>query len=68
MARTTPPKRKAAAKVKLRGGRHPIAIKLPPELVADIDAIAREEDRPRTKMIEIGLRQFVQQYRHKAAA
>jgi metal-responsive CopG/Arc/MetJ family transcriptional regulator len=70
MAHIPTPKRKAAVKSapKLHGLRQPMTITLPPELVAEIDAIAAEEDRSRAKMIEIGMRQFVQAYRHKAAA
>ena len=37
-------------------------------LIAEIDAVAAEEDRSRAKMIEIGMRQFVQSYNRRAAA
>lgn len=66
MARTPVSKRKPTPK--LRGKRQPIALTLPPDLVAEIDAVAAAEDRSRVKMIEIACRQFVQSYRHKAAA
>jgi ribosomal protein S27AE len=48
--------------------RFPLSLTLPPELVAEVDAIAEAEDRSRAKTIEIAVRQFVQSYRHKAAA
>jgi predicted transcriptional regulator len=65
MART-PPKRGKPA-VKLRGDRFPLSLTLPPELVAEIDAIARAEDRSRAKVIEIGMREFVRSYQRRAA-
>jgi hypothetical protein len=73
MARTPPPKRKAASRapakpaIQLRGQRQQITITLPPDLVAELDAITVEENRSRAKQIEVALRQFVQSYRHKAA-
>jgi metal-responsive CopG/Arc/MetJ family transcriptional regulator len=66
MARTSPKRGKPP--VKLRGERFPLSLTLPPELVAEVDAIAKAEDRSRAKTIEIAVRQFVQAYRHKAAA
>ena len=66
------PKRKAPAKpaVKLRGQRQPMAISMPPDLVAEIDEIAAREGRSRAKQIEVVMRQFVQDYqrRERAAA
>jgi hypothetical protein len=59
------PDAKPAAK--LRGKRQPITFSLPPDLVAEIDAIAAEESRSRARMIEIGMRQFVRDYRRSAA-
>ena len=53
---------------KLRGKRQPITFTLPPDLIAEIDAVAAAEDRSRAKMIEIGMRQFVQSYNRRAAA
>ena len=47
---------------KLRGKRQPITFTPPPDLIAEIDAVAAAEDRSRAKMIEIGMRQFVQNY------
>jgi hypothetical protein len=58
----------AKAAPKLRGHRQPIAFTLPPDLIADIDAIAAEESRSRAKMIEVFLRQCVRDYRRDAAA
>jgi hypothetical protein len=46
---------------KLRGRKQPLALTLPPDLIAAVDAIAAEEDRSRAKMIEIALRRFVQE-------
>jgi len=74
MARTPPPKRKAAFTVpakpatQLRGQRQQITITLPPDLVAELDAITVEENRSRAKQIEVVLRQFVQSYRQRDAA
>jgi hypothetical protein len=53
---------------KLRGKRQTITFGMPPDLIAEIDAIAAAEDRSRAKMIEIGMRQFVQSYNRQAAA
>ena len=53
---------------KLRGKRQTITFGMPPDLIAEIDAIAVAEDRSRAKMIEIGMRQFVQSYNRREAA
>jgi len=53
---------------KLRGKRQTITFGLPPDLIAEIDAIAAEESRSRARMIEIGMRQFIRDYRRGAAA
>jgi hypothetical protein len=53
---------------KLRGKRQTITFGLPPDLIAEIDAIAAEESRSRARMIEIGMRQFIRDYRRDAAA
>jgi metal-responsive CopG/Arc/MetJ family transcriptional regulator len=37
----------------------------PPDLIVEIDAIAAEESRSRARMIEIGMRQFVRDYRRQ---
>jgi metal-responsive CopG/Arc/MetJ family transcriptional regulator len=58
----------ARAAPKLRGKRQTITFGLPPDLVAEIDAIAVEESRSRARMIEIGMRQFVRDYRRREAA
>lgn len=57
-----------AAGPKLRGKRQTITFGLPPDLIAEIDAIAAEESRSRARMIEIGMRQFVRGYRRETAA
>lgn len=41
---------------KLRGKRQPIALALPPELIAEVDAMALAQERSRAKMMEILLR------------
>jgi hypothetical protein len=50
--------RKVSAKPapKLRGNRQPVALLLPPELVARVDAVAAQEERSRGKMVELLLR------------
>jgi metal-responsive CopG/Arc/MetJ family transcriptional regulator len=53
---------KATKAPELRG----LAFKLPGDLLADLDAIARAEGRSRTKQIEAALRQFVQDYQRRA--
>jgi metal-responsive CopG/Arc/MetJ family transcriptional regulator len=59
------PSRRLAAK--LRGQRYPLSITLPPDLVAELDEVAGQEDRSRIKIIEIACRQYVQSYRRKAS-
>ena len=70
MARSQAPKRKAPAKstVKLRGSRRPLAISLPPDLVDEIDAVAAQESRSRTSLIEVVMRDYVRNYRQRSAA
>ena len=70
MARTPTLKRKAAAKPspKLRGRRQQVTITLPPDLVADLDAITAKENRSRARTIEVALRAYVQSYQQRAAA
>jgi hypothetical protein len=69
MARATAakPKRRTAAppcSEELRA----ILLKLPPDLVAEIDALAAADRRPRTKMIEVMLVEAVQRYQRRSAA
>lgn len=45
---------------KLRGRRQPIALALPPELIAEVDAMAVRQERSRAKMMEILLRGAVE--------
>jgi len=70
MVRTPPPKRKATVTQasNLRGQRQQITITLPPDLVAELDAITVRENRSRAKQIEVVLRQFVQSYGRRSAA
>ena len=55
-------KRKKSAKkpAKLRGNRQPLAVTLPPELIAAVDEMAHRQERSRAKMVEILLRGAVQ--------
>jgi hypothetical protein len=53
---------------KLRGKRQPLAFTLPPELVAEVDAVAAEEKRSRVKMIEYILEDFLRSRRQGRAA
>jgi Ribbon-helix-helix protein, copG family len=55
-----------AAGPKLRGRRQPIALALPPELIAELDAMASAQERSRAKMLEILLRGALE--RARAAA
>lgn len=52
---------------KLRGRRQPIALALPPELIAEVDAMAEKEERSRAKMMEILLRGALERARDEAA-
>jgi len=70
MSRTPPRKRKALAKP---AGKRPVQwqgvlLRLPPELVAEIDEIAAADRRPRSTMMEIMLTEAVQRYRQRSAA
>jgi predicted transcriptional regulator len=64
MARTPAPKRKAADKPAVTA----VLLRLPSELVTELDAIATKESRTRAKQMEVALRQFAQSYRGRAAA
>jgi hypothetical protein len=67
MTRAPIPKRgKPAAKP--HGTPYPLSLRLPPELVAEVDSIATAEGRSRVKQIEMVLRDFVQSYRQRSAA
>lgn len=64
----SPRKKKSAPGGKAATIRPPVTFKTTPELIAELDAIAAEEDRPRGKVIEMACRQFVQTYRQRTAA
>jgi hypothetical protein len=51
---------------KLRGRRQPIALALPPELIAEVDAMAAQQERSRAKMMEILLRGALERAREAA--
>ena len=40
--------------------RVPVTFKTTRELLAQIDALAQREERPRTKVIEMGMRKYVE--------
>jgi metal-responsive CopG/Arc/MetJ family transcriptional regulator len=48
--------------------RLPVSIKLPADLVHQLDALAGREERTRSKVIEFACREYVQANRPKAAA
>jgi len=58
----------AKAAPKLRGRRQPIALALPPELIAEVDAMAAQQERSRAKMMEMLLRGALERARDTAAA
>jgi hypothetical protein len=66
---TPPPKRKAPAKpaVKLHGLRQPLAVALPPDLVAEIDAVAAALERSRAKVVEFACREYVRAHQRRPA-
>ena len=69
MARTPTPKRKASAKPgSQRSDKVAILVRLPPDLAGELTAVAAAEDRPRSKMIEIAVRQLVQAHQRRTAA
>ena len=51
---------------KLRGKRQPMALSLPLELIAEVDAMAAEQERSRVKMMEILLRGALERARQAA--
>jgi hypothetical protein len=53
---------------KLRGRRRPIPLTLPPELVAELDALATVELRSRGMMIELLLREALKARGGKTAS
>jgi predicted transcriptional regulator len=62
-----PSPKKAPAKA-ARPDRPSVTLRLPADLLHRIEAIAAEEDRPRSKVIEIACRLFVQSYQRRSAA
>lgn len=47
----------------MRGQKRPLAMTLPPELIAEYDDIARIETRSRARMMEVALREWAAQFR-----
>lgn len=46
----------------------PVSVKLPRQLVEQIDALAGREERPRSKVIEFACREYVQAHQRRPAA
>jgi hypothetical protein len=49
----------AKREYKLRGKKQPLALNLPPDLIAQVDQFAAEDRRSRSNMIEIILGEYV---------
>ena len=49
----------AKREYKLRGKKQPLALNLPPDLIAQVDQLAAEDRRSRSNMIEIILDEYV---------
>ena len=49
----------AKREYKLRGKKQPLALNLPPDLIAQVDQFAAEDRRSRSNMIEIILDEYV---------
>jgi predicted transcriptional regulator len=63
------PKKAPAKGAKMAAlARPPVTFKLDREMLAQVDAIARAEERPRTKIIEIAVRQYVQNHQRRGVA
>lgn len=54
------PRKPAVKKAAAATERVPVTFKLTRELLAKIDALADREERPRTKIIEMGMRKYVE--------
>ncbi len=52
----------------MRGLKRPLALTLPPELIAEYDDIAVIETRSRARMMEVALREWAVQFRAARAA
>jgi predicted transcriptional regulator len=48
--------------------RLPVSIKLPADLVHQLDALAGREERTRSKVIEFACREYVQRHQRQPAA
>ena len=48
--------------------RVPVTLTMSRELLEQIDALARREERTRSKTVEIGMRQYVQAHQSRTAA
>ena len=63
-----PAARKPAARMPAVRGRVPATFTLDRQLLAEIDDLARQENRPRSRMIEIACRAYVQAHQRRPAA
>jgi hypothetical protein len=52
----------------MRGQKRPLAMTLPPDLIAEYDDIAAIEIRSRARMMEVALREWAIQYRARRVA
>jgi hypothetical protein len=58
----------ARREYKLRGRKQPLALNLPPDLIAQVDVVAETEERSRSKMIEMLIRLGLQHWQVREAA
>jgi hypothetical protein len=52
----------------MRGHKRPLALTLPPDLIAEYDSIAVAETRSRARMMEVALREWAAEYRARRTA
>jgi metal-responsive CopG/Arc/MetJ family transcriptional regulator len=62
-----PRPKKQAAKTTKAPERVPVTLTMSRELLEQIDDLAQREERTRSRTVEIGMRQYVQAHRAKAA-
>jgi hypothetical protein len=58
----------ARREYKLRGRKQPLALNLPPDLIAKVDTVAVREERSRSKMVEMLIRLGLQHWQVREAA
>ena len=67
MPRPSPKKKKAPAKA-AAAARPSVTLRMPADLLEQVDALAAREERPRSKVIEFACRDYVQAHQRKSAA